>query len=427
MSTSTIEHVHARQILDSRGNPTIEVDVRLSSGALGRAAVPSGASTGTREALELRDGAGPFGGKGVVRAVGNVNGEIANAVGGRDPADQRGLDEALIALDGTEGKSRLGANALLGVSMAAARAAAADAHEPLWRYLGGQDASLLPVPTMNVLNGGVHADNPVDFQEFMIAPVGAESFAQAMRIGAEVYHELQRTLKSRGLSTAVGDEGGFAPALDSNEAPLELLVASIQSAGYSPGDDVAICLDPAASEFFHDGVYELAAEGRSLSSDEMVDYWARIPEAYPVVSLEDGMAEGDWDGWIKLTERLGSRVQLVGDDIFVTNPAILREGIDRGVANSILIKLNQIGTLTETLDTIAMAREAGYRSVISHRSGETEDTFIADLVVATGVGQIKTGAPARTERVAKYNQLLRIEEELGERARFAGRSAVALA
>ncbi len=426
MSTSTIEHVHARQILDSRGNPTIEVDVRLSSGALGRAAVPSGASTGTREALELRDGEGPFGGKGVTRAVGNVNGEIADAVDGRDAADQRGLDESLIALDGTEGKSRLGANALLGVSMAAARAAAADAREPLWRYLGGDAASLLPVPTMNVLNGGVHADNPVDFQEFMIAPVGAHSFAQAMRIGAEVYHELQRTLKSRGLSTAVGDEGGFAPALDSNEAPLELLVAAIQSAGYSAGDDVAICLDPAASEFFHDGVYELAAEGRSLSSDEMVDYWARIPEAYPVVSLEDGMAEGDWDGWTKLTERLGNRLQLVGDDIFVTNPAILREGIDRGVANSILIKLNQIGTLTETLDTIAMAREAGYRSVISHRSGETEDTFIADLVVATGVGQIKTGAPARTERVAKYNQLLRIEEELGERARFAGRSAVAL-
>ena len=423
---SMIEHVHARQILDSRGNPTIEVDVRLSSGALGRAAVPSGASTGTREALELRDGEGPFGGKGVTRAVGNVNGEIADAVGGRDAADQRGLDESLIALDGTEGKSRLGANALLGVSMAAARAAAADAREPLWRYLGGEDASLLPVPTMNVLNGGVHADNPVDFQEFMIAPVGAHSFAQAVRIGAEVYHELQRTLKSRGLSTAVGDEGGFAPALDSNEAPLELLVARFRAPATPPGDDVAICLDPAASEFFHDGVYELAAEGRSLSSDEMVDYWARIPEAYPVVSLEDGMAEGDWDGWIKLTERLGKRLQLVGDDIFVTNPAILREGIDRGVANSILIKLNQIGTLTETLDTIAMAREAGYRSVISHRSGETEDTFIADLVVATGVGQIKTGAPARTERVAKYNQLLRIEEELGERARFAGRSAVAL-
>jgi enolase len=427
MSTSTIVQVHARQILDSRGNPTIEVDVRLSGGALGRAAVPSGASTGTREALELRDGEAPFGGKGVTRAVGNVNGEIAAAVCGRNATDQRGLDESLIALDGTEGKSRLGANALLGVSMATARAAAVDASESLWRYLGGEDASLLPVPTMNVLNGGVHADNPVDFQEFMIAPVGADSFARAMRIGAEVYHELQRTLKQRGLSTAVGDEGGFAPSLDSNEAPLELLVTAIESAGYSPGDDVAICLDPAASEFFRDGRYELAAEGRSLSSDEMVDYWARIPEAYPVISLEDGMAEADWDGWSKLTERLGSSLQLVGDDIFVTNPAILRQGIDRGVANSILIKLNQIGTLTETLETIAMARAAGYRSVISHRSGETEDTFIADLVVATGVGQIKSGAPARTERVAKYNQLLRIEEQLGDRARYAGRGAVALA
>jgi enolase len=424
---STIEHVHARQILDSRGNPTVEVDVRLSSGALGRAAVPSGASTGTREALELRDGEAPFGGKGVTRAVANVNGEVAAAVSGRDATDQRGLDESLIALDGTDGKSRLGANALLGASMAVARAAAADASEPLWRYLGGADAALLPVPMMNVLNGGVHADNPVDFQEFMIAPVGAGSFAQALRIGAEVYHELQRTLKRQGLGTAVGDEGGFAPALDSNEAPLELLVSSIESAGYVPGDDVAICLDPAASEFFNDGRYELAAEGRSLSSDEMVEYWARIPDSYPVVSLEDGMAEADWDGWGKLTDRLGSRIQLVGDDVFVTNPAILLEGIERGVANAILIKLNQIGTLTETLDTIAIAKDAGYRAVISHRSGETEDTFIADLVVATGVGQIKTGAPARTERVAKYNQLLRIEEELGERARFAGSGAVAAA
>jgi enolase len=424
---STIDRVHARQILDSRGNPTVEVDILLSSGAAGRAAVPSGASTGTREALELRDGGTAFGGKGVARAVANVNGEIADAVRGRDPSDQRELDESLIALDGTDGKSRLGANALLGVSMAVARAAAADASEPLWRYLGGPDASLLPVPTMNVLNGGVHADNPVDFQEFMIAPVGAESFAHAIRIGSEVYHELQRTLKKRGLGTAVGDEGGFAPALDSNEAPLELLVTAIQSAGYSPGVDVAICMDPAASEFFKDGGYALAAEGRSLSSDEMVDYYAAIVDRYPVVSLEDGMAEGDWDGWAALTERLGSRLQLVGDDIFVTNPAILREGIDRGVANSILIKLNQIGTLTETLDTIALAKDAGYRAVISHRSGETEDTFIADLVVATGVGQIKTGAPARTERVAKYNQLLRIEEELGERARYAGRVAVAVA
>jgi enolase 1/2/3 len=423
---SAIEQVHARQILDSRGNPTIEVDVRLATGAMGRGAVPSGASTGTREALELRDGDAQFGGKGVTRAIGHVNGEIANAVRGRDANEQRGLDEALIALDGTEDKSRLGANAILGVSMATARAAAADASEPLWRYLGGAEATLLPVPTMNVLNGGVHADNPVDFQEFMIAPIGARSFAHAVRIGAEVYHELQRTLKRRGLGTAVGDEGGFAPALDSNEAPLELLVTAIESAGYRPGDQVAICLDPAASEFFKDGRYELAGEGRSLSSDEMVAYWATIPDRYPVVSLEDGMAEGDWDGWRKLTEQVGERLQLVGDDIFVTNPAILREGIERGVANSILIKLNQIGTLTETLDTIAIARGAGYRAVISHRSGETEDTFIADLVVATGVGQIKTGAPARSERVAKYNQLVRIEEELGDRARYAGRGAVAL-
>ena len=424
---SEIEHVHARQILDSRGNPTVEVDVRLVSGASGRAAVPSGASTGTREALELRDGGSSFGGKGVGRAIENVNGEIAAAVIGLDADDQRGLDDILIALDGTDGKTRLGANAILGVSLAAVRAAAANAGEPLWRHLGGDEASLLPVPTMNVLNGGVHADNPVDFQEFMIAPVGAGSFAQAIEMGAEVYHELQRTLRSRGLGTAVGDEGGFAPALPSNEAPLELLVSAIAAAGYRPGEDLAICLDPAASEFFKDGRYELAGERRSLSSAEMVDYWSEITERYPVVSLEDGMAEQDWDGWRHLTERLGSRLQLVGDDIFVTNPAILREGIERGVANSILIKLNQIGTLTETLDTIELAREAGYRAVISHRSGETEDTFIADLVVATGVGQIKTGAPARSERVAKYNQLLRIEEELGERARYAGREAVALA
>ena len=424
---SAIEQVHARQIFDSRGNPTVEVDVRLSSGAWGRAAVPSGASTGTREALELRDGGSGYGGKGVSRAVENVNGEIAAAVAGLDAGDQRGLDEAMIRLDGTDGKTRLGANAVLGVSMAAARAAAAEADEPLWRYLGGEDASLLPVPTMNVLNGGVHADNPVDFQEFMVAPVGAGSFAEAMRMGTEVYHELHRALKKRGLAAGVGDEGGFAPALESNEAPLELLVSAIGSAGYRPGDDLAICLDPAASEFFREGRYELAGEGRSLSPEEMVEYWSAIADRYPVVSLEDGMAEGDWEGWRRLTEAVGDRVQLVGDDIFVTNPAILREGIERGVANSILIKLNQIGTLTETLDTIALARDAGYRAVISHRSGETEDTFIADLVVATGVGQIKTGAPARSERVAKYNQLLRIEADLGERARYAGREAVALA
>ncbi|HUA70361.1 MAG TPA: phosphopyruvate hydratase [Solirubrobacteraceae bacterium] len=421
---TAIEHVHARQIFDSRGNPTLEVDVGLTSRVSGRAAVPSGASTGTREALELRDGGPAFGGKGVERAIENVNSEIATAVIGLDAGDQQALDRALIALDGTDDKSRLGANAILGVSMAAARAAASDAGQPLWRYLGGEEASLLPVPAMNVLNGGVHADNPVDFQEFMIAPIGAGSFAQAMRMGTEVYHELQRTLKSRGLSTAVGDEGGFAPALDSNEAPLELLMSAITSSGYRPGDDIAICVDPAASEFFKDGRYELAGEGRSLSSREMVDYWSTIPDRYPLGFLEDGMAEQDWDGWQRLTERLGARLQLVADDIFVTNPAILREGVERGVANSILIKLNQIGTLTETLETIALARSAGYRAVISHRSGETEDTFIADLVVATGVGQIKTGAPARGERVAKYNQLLRIEEELGDRAKFAGRAAI---
>ena len=424
---SAIEHVHARQIFDSRGNPTIEADVRLASGAWGRAAVPSGASTGAREALELRDGGSAFGGKGVSHAVENVNGEIAETVVGLDGGDQRAVDEAMIKLDGTDEKSRLGANALLGVSLAASRAAAAEADEPLWRFLGREEAGLLPVPTMNVLNGGAHADNPVDFQEFMIAPVGARSFAQAMQMGTEVYHELQRTLKSQGLSTAVGDEGGFAPALGSNEAPLELLVSAIGTAGYRAGDDITICLDPAASEFFKDGRYELAGEGRSLSSDEMVAYWSTIADRYPVVSLEDGMAEEDWDGWRRLTEEIGNRVQLVGDDIFVTNPAILREGIERGVANSILIKLNQIGTLTETLDTIALAHDAGYRAVISHRSGETEDTFIADLVVATGVGQIKTGAPARSERVAKYNQLLRIEEDLGEHARYAGRPAVVLA
>ena len=419
---SAIENVHARQILDSRGNPTVEVDIRLESGATGRAAVPSGASTGTREALELRDAEKAFGGKGVTHAIGHVNGEIAGAVRGLDASDQRTLDEALIGLDGTDGKSRLGANAILGVSMACARAAAADHGEPLWRYLGGPDASLLPVPCMNVLNGGVHADNPVDFQEFMIAPIGAQSFAHAVQIGSEVYHELQRTLKQRGLGTAVGDEGGFAPALDSNQAPIELLMASIESAGYKAGTDVALCLDPAASEFFSDGAYVLAGENRSLSPDEMVDYWAAVTSSFPVLFLEDAMAEGDWDGWQKLTERIGQSVQLVGDDIFVTNPAILGEGIERGIANSILIKLNQIGTVTETLDTIKLARDSGYRAVVSHRSGETEDTFIADFVVATGVGQIKTGAPARSERVAKYNQLMRIEEELGSRAEFAGRA-----
>ncbi len=424
---SAITQLHARQILDSRGNPTIEVDAHLESGATGRAAVPSGASTGSREALELRDGSGPFGGRGVRRAIDNVHGEIAHAVLDRDAADQRGLDEALITLDGTDGKSRLGANAILGVSLAVARASAADAAQPLWRYLGGPEANVLPVPFMNVLNGGVHADNPIDFQEFIIAPVGADSFAHALQMGAEVYQQLKTTLRTRGLATAVGDEGGFAPALQSNEEPLQLLVAAITAAGYQPGPGVAICMDPASSEFFSDGRYEFAGEGRSLSSDELVDYWAEITERYPVVMLEDGMAEGDWDGWQALTRRLGEHLQLVGDDIFVTNPSILREGIERGIANSILIKLNQIGTLTETLDTITLAHDAGYRCVISHRSGETEDTFIADLAVATGVGQIKTGAPAHSERVAKYNQLLRVQEQLGDRARYAGRDAVVVA
>ncbi len=421
---SQIASVHARQIFDSRGNPTIEVDVRLRSGAFGRAAVPSGASTGEHEAVELRDGGPAYGGKSVLKAVAHVDGEIADAVTGLDAADQAGLDGVLIALDGTETKSRLGANAILGVSVAAARAQAAELGQPLWRYLAAGRDPLLPMPMLNVLNGGVHADNPVDFQEFMIVPVGAQSFTEAMRIATETYQELKRTIHSRGLATGVGDEGGFAPSLSSNDAPLELLIAAIEAAGYEPGRQVAIALDPASSEFFSDGAYRLSGEGRTLQPNEMVDYWEQLCGRYPIVLLEDGMAEDDWDGWKTLTERLGSGLQLVGDDIFVTNPAILRRGIDAGIANSILIKLNQIGTLTETLQTIALAHEAGYRAVVSHRSGETEDTTIADLVVATGVGQIKTGAPARTERVAKYNQLLRIEEELGDAARFAGREAI---
>ena len=422
---TTIEYTHARQILDSRGSPTVEVDVGLSSGAFARAAVPSGASTGQHEAIELRDGGAPFAGQGVLEAVANINGEIAAAVRGRDADDQEGLDRCLIELDGTSTKRRLGANAMLGVSLAVVRAAAADVAEPLWRHLGGEGAVTLPIPMMNVLNGGVHADNPVDFQEFMIVPWGADSFAHALRMGAETYQTLKGMLHRRGLGTAVGDEGGFAPALESNEAPLELLVSAIEAAGYRPGEEIAIALDPATSEFHVDGRYELSGEGRTLDTDAMIDYWETLAGRYPIVLLEDGMAEDDWDGWRTLTDRLGERMQLVGDDIFVTNPAILRRGIDGGVANSILIKLNQIGTVTEALETIALARDAGYRAVISHRSGETEDTTIADLVVATGTGQIKTGAPARSERVAKYNQLLRIEEQLGDRARFAGRAAVA--
>jgi enolase len=419
---SQIETVHARQILDSRGNPTVEVDVTLRSGDQGRAAVPSGASTGEFEATELRDGGDAYLGKGVTKAVANVNGEIAEAVQGIDVGDQQGLDRRLIDLDGTPNKSRLGANAILGVSLAAARAAAAQERLPLWRYLGGEQARVLPVPMMNVVNGGAHADNSVDFQEFMVVPVGASSFAECLRMGAEVFHNLKKTLKSRGLSTAVGDEGGFAPDLESNEAALQALVEGIEAAGYEPGTDLAIALDPAASEIFDAGRYDLVHERRQLSSDEMAAYWADLAQRYPILSIEDGMDEEDWDGWKTLSDRIGERVQLVGDDLFVTNTERLRRGIDLGVANSILIKVNQIGTLTETFAAIDMAREAGYTAVMSHRSGETEDTTIADLAVATGCGQIKTGAPSRSDRVAKYNQLLRIEEALGADAEFPGRT-----
>jgi len=397
--------------------------VTVRGGARGRAAVPSGASTGEFEAVELRDGGKEYGGKGVSRAVANVNGEIADAVLGTDAADQQALDTRLIELDGTANKSRLGANALLGVSLAAAQATAAERGLPLWRHLGGDAADLLPVPMMNVLNGGAHADNKVDFQEFMIVPCGAASFTECMRIGTEVFHALRATLHERGLGTAAGDEGGFAPDLPSNEAALELLLEAIERAGWRAGEDVAIALDPAASEFHSGDAYVLAHEGRSLDAAQMSEYWATLAGRYPIVSLEDGMDEEDWDGWRLLTERLGGKLQLVGDDVFVTNTERLQRGIDSGVANSILIKVNQIGTLSETLAAIDLARAAGYTAVMSHRSGETEDVTIADLVVATGVGQIKTGAPSRSERVAKYNQLLRIEEALGERARFLGRAA----
>jgi enolase len=421
---SEIERVHARQILDSRGNPTVEVDLVLRSGAAGRAAVPSGASTGEFEAVELRDGGDSWGGKGVGKAVHNVNGELAEAVRGIDAANQDAVDRAMTDLDGTPNKGRLGANAILGISLAAAKAAAAEAGLPLWRYLGGEAAHVLPVPMMNVLNGGAHADNKVDFQEFMIVPQGAGSFSEALRAGAEVFHALKRILHERGLGTAVGDEGGFAPDVDSNEAALGALMAGIEAAGYRPGEDVAIALDPATSEIYEDGSYLLRHEGRSLSSAEMADYWADIAGRYPVVSLEDGMDEEDWEGWRVLTERIGDRMQLVGDDLFVTNTDRLRRGIESGVANSILVKVNQIGTLTEALDAVKMAQDAGYTAVMSHRSGETEDTTIADLAVATGCGQIKTGAPSRTDRVAKYNQLLRIEEALGADASYPGREAV---
>jgi enolase len=419
---SQIGRVHARQILDSRGNPTVEVEVGLRSGAHGHAAVPSGASTGEFEATELRDGGEAYGGKGVTRAVANVDGEIAAAVHGLDAADQKGVDDALIALDGTPNKSRLGANAILGVSLATAHAQAAEEGLALWRYLGGDAARVLPVPMMNVLNGGAHADNKVDFQEFMIVPCGASSFSECVRIGAEVFHALKRTLHERGLSTSVGDEGGFAPDLASNEDALKMLVAGIEAAGYRPGEDVAIALDPAASELYSDGAYVLEHERRTLSADELASYWADLAGRYPIVSIEDGMDEEDWSGWKALTDRIGGSVQLVGDDLFVTNTERLARGIELGVANSILLKVNQIGTLSETLDAIAMARDAGYSAVMSHRSGETEDVTIADLAVATGCGQIKTGAPSRSDRVAKYNQLLRIEEQLGADAQFPGRA-----
>jgi enolase 1/2/3 len=421
---SAISEIHAREILDSRGNPTVEADVVLKSGAAGRAAVPSGASTGSREALELRDGdAKRYLGKGVKHAVANVNGEIRKRLTGSDARDQAAIDRALIELDGTETKSRLGANALLAVSMATARAAAADAGQPLYRYLHRSGELILPVPMMNVINGGVHADNSVDMQEFMILPVGAPTFAEALRYGAEVFHTLKKVLHGRGLATTVGDEGGFAPDLPSNEAAVQVIIEAIEKAGFKLGADVALGLDCAASEFYKDGRYDLASEQRKLSANELVDVLAAWYQRYPIITIEDGCAEGDWEGWKVLTDRLGNKLQLVGDDIFVTNTKILKQGIERGVANSILIKVNQIGTLTETLAAIDMARGAGYTAVISHRSGETEDSFIADLAVATGTGQIKTGSLSRSDRIVKYNQLLRIEESLGAAARYPGRSA----
>ncbi len=428
---SVIEVIHARQVLDSRGNPTVEVEVVLDSGARGTAAVPSGASTGEFEAVELRDGGEAWAGKGVSQAVENVNGEIASTLKGARAAEQRNLDETMIAIDGTPNKGRLGANAILGVSLAVAKAAAQDSGQPLYRYLaelyGGGEPTLLPVPMMNVLNGGAHADNSVDFQEFMVVPAGASSFSECLRVGVEVFHALKKTLAAAGLATAVGDEGGFAPNLESNEAALEAVLAGVSAAGYEPGKDVYIALDPATSELFSNGAYALEHEGRSLSPEEMAGYWADICARYPVVSIEDGMDEEDWDGWKLLTERVGESVQLVGDDLFVTNPERLRRGIELGVGNSILVKVNQIGTLSETLEAIRIAREAGYSAVISHRSGETEDTTIADLAVGTGAGQIKTGAPSRSDRTAKYNRLLRIEEELGDAAEFPGLQAFAQA
>jgi enolase len=426
MPIMNIADIHAREVLDSRGNPTIEAEITLANGTIGRAIVPSGASTGEHEAVELRDGDNQrFLGKGVLKAVENVNGEIAEALANFDASDQRALDQKMIELDGTENKGRLGANAILAVSMAAARASATAFGLPLYRYLGGAGANTLPVPMMNILNGGAHADNNVDFQEFMVMPVGAESFSEALRWGVEVFHTLKGALKKRGYNTAVGDEGGFAPSVKSNVEAIEVVLEAIQQAGYKPGEEIAIALDPAASEFYQDGRYVFKKSDKSAkSSDDMVRFWAKWANDYPIVSLEDGLSEEDWDGWQNLTKELGSKIQLVGDDIFVTNIQIFAEGIEKGIANSILIKLNQIGTVSETLDAIDLGRRNGYTSVISHRSGETEDTFIADLAVATGAGQIKTGSASRTDRIAKYNQLLRIEEELGGAARFLGLKAL---
>ena len=420
-----IRHVHGRQILDSRGNPTVEVDVRLEDGSFGRAAVPSGASTGAHEAVEKRDGdKSRWLGRGVSQAVDAVNGEIADAVRGMEAEDQAGIDAAMIALDGTENKARLGANAILGVSLATAKAAAAARGLPLYRYVGGDSATTLPVPMMNILNGGAHADSPIDFQEFMVMPIGAPTFAEALRCGAEIFHTLKKRLHDAGLATAVGDEGGFAPNLASARDALDFIMKSIEQAGYAPGDDVVLALDCAATEFFADGAYRMDGEGRTLSPQEMTAYLAALCDDYPIASIEDGMAEDDLDGWKALTARLGARIQLVGDDVFVTNPKRLAMGIEQGIANSILIKVNQIGTLTETLAAVSEAQRAGYTAVMSHRSGETEDTTIADLAVATNCGQIKTGSLARSDRLAKYNQLLRIEEELAGRAVYAGRGAL---
>ncbi|WP_395456879.1 phosphopyruvate hydratase [Azospirillum melinis] len=419
---SAITEIRAREILDSRGNPTVEVDVSLETGAFGRAAVPSGASTGAHEAVELRDGdKSRFGGKGVLKAVQSVNGELAKALTGMDAADQRVLDMTMIEIDGTENKSRLGANAILGVSLAVARAAAEDAGLPLYRYVGGAFASLLPVPMMNIINGGAHADNPIDIQEFMIMPVGAETGADAIRMGSEIFQSLKKKLKDAGHNTNVGDEGGFAPNIGSTDEALGFVMKAIEAAGYKPGDDVMLALDAASTEFFKNGKYELAGEGKSLSPEQMVAYWADLAGRYPIISIEDGMAEDDWEGWKALTDAIGSKVQLVGDDLFVTNPKRLAQGIKQGVANSILVKVNQIGTLSETLEAVDMAHKAGYTAVLSHRSGETEDSTIADLAVATNCGQIKTGSLSRSDRLAKYNQLIRIEEQLGAASRFAGR------